>query len=200
MQLVDSLSNGIEFAVKPAEYIQPNSWAPMSSKFEAYATYRFIIPNEDIKKGYNGVKLMWSKAGFEGHRNFVEEKRDGFSNFNFDINKTGNRNIVIWEFVTKVVVSPPNNTNIVPAPSMKKSNHRETATKLLSEYTAHAEGSLPKIDNLVGINNYYFMAFQWYEQGNNALKAKDIFNRIFFFFHEIYHIHFRKITPSHWLC
>lgn len=50
----------------------------------------------------------------------------------------------------------------------------EAAKDIIRQIAEEAEHSLPVIDNKTGLNNYYYLANQWWEAGNRAKKTGDI--------------------------
>jgi len=61
-----------------------------------------------------------------------------------------------------------------PAPQENNLVDQDLRNQTIQELNQQAEKALPPIDNHTGLNIYYHMAQQWWEQGNLARKTGDL--------------------------
>eukprot|EP01114_Cavostelium_apophysatum_P009924 TRINITY_DN2324_c0_g2_i1.p1 TRINITY_DN2324_c0_g2~~TRINITY_DN2324_c0_g2_i1.p1 ORF type:complete len:370 (-),score=75.06 TRINITY_DN2324_c0_g2_i1:35-1144(-) len=173
----------------------------LGTKTDGYVTYKYLEgeKKDSLIRSYNFVKFTWN-GSMMGTPQLAEEKVEGNGNYYFNVTRTSpSKNVVVWLITEKLMDASyqqqlymqtqisgfnaiPRNTSPVVQQLTQPQFHAPPAEtddkrldrEILAKLTAKAEEGLPEtLDNRTGLNVYYHMALQFWEQGMQAKKAGD---------------------------
>jgi len=174
MERISFAVNVGSWVKEPPPFISAESFGEFASEYAGFVIYKYIVGQSVLPNSpYNYVKCSWSAPGADFRRTYLEEKGDGIHGFFFDLQKLPHNNSVVWQIAEKLAAIPQQPPQQVVSSAMDP-REKQIENEIIAMMNKQAEQNMPTLDNRTGVNNYYYVANQWFDQATQARKFGDI--------------------------